>query len=154
VQVIGPQEVTARPELSPSSPDAAVGRVRDCFSSKIGAWQQGQIVSPTATGEMKRWRTIRNGHRREQRLLWHGCSARRDVRVSRGCYHLVAAVVLDSYSSRPILQFSAGSPLPLPGPASTCRKQRLAVECVIGQCIHVPLSAGSLSTCAMWMQAR
>jgi hypothetical protein len=66
----------------------------------------------------------------------------------------VAAVVLDSYSSRPILQFSAGSPLPLPGPASTCRKQRLAVECVIGQCIHVPLSARSLSTCAMWMQAR
>jgi hypothetical protein len=68
VQVIGPQERTARPEHAPSGPDAAVGRVRDCFfcfSSKIGA---RQIVSPMATEEVKRRWTIGVGRRREQRL--------------------------------------------------------------------------------------
>jgi hypothetical protein len=71
--MIGPQRQAARPELRPSGPDAAVGRVRDCFSSKIGAWQ---IVSPTATGEVKRRWTIGVGHRRVQRPLWHGAQAK------------------------------------------------------------------------------
>jgi hypothetical protein len=114
VQVIGPQERAARPEQTPSGPDVAVGRVRDCFSSKIGAWQ---IVSPTATGEVKRRWTIGIGHSREQRLSVERSTGgwmqrltmpRRHTSI-RNCWRYVA--VGRRLVGRPILQFSAGSPL-------------------------------------------
>jgi hypothetical protein len=104
----------------------------------VDDWSRAQARATSFCGTKHRWMD-----------RCSACPCRRDIRASE----IVASDGGRRLRGRPILQFSAGSPLRLPGPASTCRKQRLAVKCVIGSCIHVPLSARSLSHVA-WMQAR